>query len=177
MYIAVLLDEKQAPAMPVTLDPLDGALQLQRLTNVAEGREGSVPLWTPCPRRASPCTCPPLRARGPMCPGWPSALRHRAEPWRAPRPDFHFCLKAPRTFPKPSETAPAFLRTPLPVVGSGWVYLIRRSKVMGAISTRRLGSRHLMSSILFMVAQTTTGSASPLPSATNRFVSTPLFVR
>jgi anti-sigma-K factor RskA len=44
-YIAVLLDQNQAPAMLVTLDPLDGALQLQRLNSVAEGREDSLQLW------------------------------------------------------------------------------------------------------------------------------------
>ena len=44
-YIAVLLDGKQTPALLVTLDPLDGALQLQRLNSVAEGREDSLQLW------------------------------------------------------------------------------------------------------------------------------------
>ena len=44
-YIAVLLDQNQAPAMLVTLDPLDAALQVQRLNNVAEGREDSLQLW------------------------------------------------------------------------------------------------------------------------------------
>ncbi len=44
-YIAVLLDAQQAPAMLVTLDPQDGALQIQRLNTVAEGREDSMQLW------------------------------------------------------------------------------------------------------------------------------------
>lgn len=44
-FIAVLMDDKQAPAMLVTLDPLDDALQIQRLNSVAEGREDSMQLW------------------------------------------------------------------------------------------------------------------------------------
>lgn len=44
-YIAVLVDDQQAPAMLVTLDPQDGALQIQRLNSVAEGREDSMQLW------------------------------------------------------------------------------------------------------------------------------------
>lgn len=44
-YIAVLLDGQQAPALLVTQDPRDGALQIQRLNNVAEGREDSMQLW------------------------------------------------------------------------------------------------------------------------------------
>lgn len=44
-YIAVLLDGQQAPAMLVTLDPQDRALQIQRLNSVAEGGEDSMQLW------------------------------------------------------------------------------------------------------------------------------------
>lgn len=44
-YLAVLLDEQRAPALLVTLDPLDGALQIQRLNSVLEGREQSLQLW------------------------------------------------------------------------------------------------------------------------------------
>jgi anti-sigma-K factor RskA len=44
-YIAVLQDAQQAPAMLVTLDPQDGALQIQRLNSVLEGREESMQLW------------------------------------------------------------------------------------------------------------------------------------
>lgn len=44
-YIAVLLDGRQAPAMLVTLDPQDDALQIQRLNSVAEGRDDSMQLW------------------------------------------------------------------------------------------------------------------------------------
>jgi anti-sigma-K factor RskA len=44
-YIAVLLDDQQAPALLVTLDPQDRALQIQRLSSVAEGREDSMQLW------------------------------------------------------------------------------------------------------------------------------------
>jgi anti-sigma-K factor RskA len=44
-YIAVLLDSQQAPAMLLTMDPQDGALQIQRLNKVAEGREDTMQLW------------------------------------------------------------------------------------------------------------------------------------
>jgi anti-sigma-K factor RskA len=44
-YIAVLLDDRQAPALLVTLDPHDGALQVQRLNSVKEGREDTMQLW------------------------------------------------------------------------------------------------------------------------------------
>lgn len=44
-FIAVLLDNKQAPAMLITLDPQEGALQIQRLNNVTESRSDSMQLW------------------------------------------------------------------------------------------------------------------------------------
>lgn len=44
-FVAVMLDDKAAPAMLVTFDPQDGALQLQRLNAVKEGREDSMQLW------------------------------------------------------------------------------------------------------------------------------------
>ncbi len=44
-YIAVLQDEKQAPAMLVTMALQDNALQIQRLNAVSEGREDSMQLW------------------------------------------------------------------------------------------------------------------------------------
>jgi anti-sigma-K factor RskA len=44
-YIAVLLDESQAPAMLITLAPQEGALQIQRLNDVTEGRADSMQLW------------------------------------------------------------------------------------------------------------------------------------
>ena len=44
-HIAVLLDDQGAPAMLVTQDPKAGALQLQRLNEVKEGREDSMQLW------------------------------------------------------------------------------------------------------------------------------------
>ncbi|MBI2755020.1 MAG: anti-sigma factor [Betaproteobacteria bacterium] len=44
-YIAVLMDDKQAPAMLVTMNLQDNALQIQRLNAVAEGREDSMQLW------------------------------------------------------------------------------------------------------------------------------------
>ena len=43
--IAVLLDAQNGPAMLVTFDPQERALQIQRLNNVAEGREDSLQLW------------------------------------------------------------------------------------------------------------------------------------
>jgi anti-sigma-K factor RskA len=48
-FVAVLLDEQQAPAMLVTMDPQAGALQLQRLNDVTEGREDSMQLWVLSP--------------------------------------------------------------------------------------------------------------------------------
>jgi anti-sigma-K factor RskA len=44
-HIAVLLDDKGAAAMLVTMDPQTGFLQLQRLNEVKEGREDSMQLW------------------------------------------------------------------------------------------------------------------------------------
>lgn len=44
-FIAVLLDEKGAPALLVTLDPQDKALQVQRLNSVVEGREDTMQIW------------------------------------------------------------------------------------------------------------------------------------
>ena len=44
-YVAVLLDDKQAPGMLVTFDPQDGYLQLQRLTDIKEGPDDSMQLW------------------------------------------------------------------------------------------------------------------------------------
>ncbi len=44
-FLSVLLDDQHAPALLVTLDPLDGALQIQRLNSVLEGREQSLQLW------------------------------------------------------------------------------------------------------------------------------------
>jgi anti-sigma-K factor RskA len=44
-YIAVLLDDQRAPALLVTFDLQDRALQLQRLNAVKEGREDSMQLW------------------------------------------------------------------------------------------------------------------------------------
>lgn len=48
-FIAVLQDDQQRPAMLVTMDPQAGALQLQRLNDVAEGREDSLQLWALVP--------------------------------------------------------------------------------------------------------------------------------
>ena len=44
-FLGVLLDAQQAPAMLITLDPADGALQIQRLNEVKEGREDTMQLW------------------------------------------------------------------------------------------------------------------------------------
>ncbi|OYU44471.1 MAG: hypothetical protein CFE44_12765 [Burkholderiales bacterium PBB4] len=48
-FVAVLLDDKSAPALLVTQDPQEGALQLQRLNAVKEGREDSMQLWALVP--------------------------------------------------------------------------------------------------------------------------------
>lgn len=44
-YVAVLLDNKQAPGVLVTFDPQDGQLMLQRLTDIKEGPNDSMQLW------------------------------------------------------------------------------------------------------------------------------------
>jgi anti-sigma-K factor RskA len=44
-YLAVLNDAQNQPAMLVTMNLLDNALQLQRLNAVVEGREQSLQLW------------------------------------------------------------------------------------------------------------------------------------
>ncbi|MBT9552208.1 MAG: anti-sigma factor [Hydrogenophaga sp.] len=44
-HLSVLLDDRQQPAMLVTMDPQTGLLQLQRLNEVKEGREDSMQLW------------------------------------------------------------------------------------------------------------------------------------
>jgi anti-sigma-K factor RskA len=44
-YISVLLDDKGAPAMLVTLDPQESFVQIQRLNSVKEGPEDSMQLW------------------------------------------------------------------------------------------------------------------------------------
>lgn len=43
--IAVLLDVSQAPAMLITLDPLERALRIQRLNGLTEGRADIMQLW------------------------------------------------------------------------------------------------------------------------------------
>lgn len=44
-YVSVLQDDQQLPALLVTLDPKQGALQIQRLNEVKEGREDTMQLW------------------------------------------------------------------------------------------------------------------------------------
>ena len=44
-YVAVLMDDKHAPAQLITFDPQDAHLQVQRLNDVMEGREDSMQLW------------------------------------------------------------------------------------------------------------------------------------
>lgn len=44
-YVSVLLDERMQPAMLATLDPQQGALEVQRLNDVKEGREDTMQLW------------------------------------------------------------------------------------------------------------------------------------
>jgi anti-sigma-K factor RskA len=43
--VALLLDNQQKPAMLATYNPKDGALLLQRLNDVKEGREDSMQVW------------------------------------------------------------------------------------------------------------------------------------
>lgn len=44
-YLAVLLDDSRAPAMLITLDTQEGALQIQRLNTLTEGRADIMQLW------------------------------------------------------------------------------------------------------------------------------------
>ncbi len=44
-HVAVLLDDKQKPAMLVTHNPKEGMLLVQRLNEVREGREDSMQVW------------------------------------------------------------------------------------------------------------------------------------
>ena len=44
-YVAVLLDDKQLPAMLLSFDLQDGYLQIQRLNDIKEGQEDSMQLW------------------------------------------------------------------------------------------------------------------------------------
>jgi anti-sigma-K factor RskA len=44
-YVAVLADEQHVPAQLVTFDTQDGFLQIQRLSDIEEGREQSMQLW------------------------------------------------------------------------------------------------------------------------------------
>ena len=44
-YISVLLDEKHSAAMLITFDPLDSALQVQRLNAITEGPQDTMQLW------------------------------------------------------------------------------------------------------------------------------------
>ena len=44
-YVAVLTDSNNAPAMLITMNLLDNALEIQRLNTVLEGREESMQLW------------------------------------------------------------------------------------------------------------------------------------
>lgn len=53
-YLAVLLDSRAQPALLVTLDPQDQALQLQRLNAVQEGREETLQLWALRPGTTAP---------------------------------------------------------------------------------------------------------------------------
>ncbi|MEO0002312.1 MAG: hypothetical protein RLZZ22_4 [Pseudomonadota bacterium] len=43
--VAVLLDDRQQPALLVTVDPVSLLIQLQRLNEVSEGREDGLQLW------------------------------------------------------------------------------------------------------------------------------------
>jgi len=62
-YISVLMDDELAPALLVTCDPLDNALQIQRLNGVAEGREDSMQLWA-LPAKGKPVSLGVLGSSG-----------------------------------------------------------------------------------------------------------------
>ena len=62
-YLAVLLDDKQAPALLVTFDPLDNALQIQRLNSVKEGRDDTMQLWA-LPANGKPISLGVLESSG-----------------------------------------------------------------------------------------------------------------
>lgn len=44
-YVAVMVDDQHAPQQLVTFDVQDGFLQVQRLSDIQEGREQSMQLW------------------------------------------------------------------------------------------------------------------------------------
>lgn len=48
-YISVLLNDQHAPAMLITFDPIDNALQIQRLNAVTEGPQDTMQLWALSP--------------------------------------------------------------------------------------------------------------------------------
>ena len=48
-YLSVLLDEKHSPALLITFDLLDNALQVQRLNAVTEGPQDTMQLWALTP--------------------------------------------------------------------------------------------------------------------------------
>ncbi len=48
-YLSVLMDERHAPALLITFDPLDKALQIQRLNAVTEGQQDTMQLWALSP--------------------------------------------------------------------------------------------------------------------------------
>lgn len=48
-YVSVLLDDKHAPALLITFDIIDGALQIQRLNAVTEGPQDTMQLWALSP--------------------------------------------------------------------------------------------------------------------------------
>ena len=62
-YIAVLADDQQTPAMLITLDPQDGALQIQRLNGVKEGGEDTMQLWA-LPKGGKPRSLGTLNSSG-----------------------------------------------------------------------------------------------------------------
>ena len=44
-FLSVLLNDKHAPALLITFDPRDNALQIQRLDSVTEGPQDTMQLW------------------------------------------------------------------------------------------------------------------------------------
>lgn len=62
-YLSVLLDDKHVPALLVTFDPLDQALQIQRLNTVTEGQQDTMQLWALSPH-SPPRSLGILESRG-----------------------------------------------------------------------------------------------------------------
>ena len=77
-YVAVLLDDKQAPAMLVTMNLQDNEMQIQRLNAVTEGREDSMQLWALSDGWFDASGLAERIATSPAPPVWPSVSKTKA---------------------------------------------------------------------------------------------------